>query len=78
MRIGGHPLLGIADLHGAQQLQRLRARLIARRFAYGRVIASAIWSPTARIGLSARARVLEDHRHRRAVQMAEVARGYPA
>ena len=35
VRISGHPLFGIANLHGAQQLQRLRARFDRGAFAYG-------------------------------------------
>ena len=72
VRVSGHPLFGIANLHGAQQLQRLRARFIPRHSLVGRNrIGDLVADGTDRI--ERRARVLEDHRHRRAVQMAEIA-----
>ena len=74
MRVSGHPLFGIANLHGAQQLQRLRARLISGHSLMGRNrIGDLVPDGTDRIERCTR--VLEDHRHRRTVQMAEIS--YP-
>ena len=72
MRVSGHPLFRIANLHGAQQPQRLRSRFIPGHSLMGRNrISDLVADGTDRI--ERRTRVLEDHRHRRAVQMAEIA-----
>ena len=75
MRIGGHALFGIANLHGAQQPQRLGARFISRHSLVGQdSIGDLLADGTDRI--ERRTRILENHRHRGAVQMTEIATRY--
>ena len=76
VRVSGHSLFGVANLHSAQQLQRLRARFIPGHSLMGRNrIGDLVPDGTDRI--ERRTRVLEDHCHRRAVQMAEITPRYP-
>ncbi len=75
VRIGGHAPFRIADLHSAKQLQRLPACLIAGHSLMSHDgIGDLLADGTDRV--ERRTRILEDHRHRGAVQIAKITPRY--
>src|ERR1700691_6084434 len=72
MRIGGHPLLGIANLDRPQEFQRLLGRSLLRHPLVAEDRIGDLETDRAD-RIERGARILEDHRHRGAMQRAKVA-----